>query len=87
MARDWMSNDDDPEASPALVIPPPLLPPEPSPALPTRLPVGRPKGSTTSNRKQVALRIPKRVIDYYKADGPGWQTRMIDVLEREATGD
>ena len=47
-------------------------------------PRGRPKGSATSDRQQVALRIPKPVLDHFKAGGPGWQTRMIEVLEREA---
>lgn len=83
MTSDWMDNDDD--AGEALIVSAaPLLgspvPAQPKPAL------GRPKGSTSSNRKQIALRIPKRVIDYYKAGGPGWQTRMIEVLEREAAG-
>jgi uncharacterized protein (DUF4415 family) len=32
----------------------------------------------------VTLRLPVSVIDYFRADGPGWQTRAIAVLEREA---
>jgi uncharacterized protein (DUF4415 family) len=47
---------------------------------------GRPLGSKTSDRKQVTLRLPKSVIDYFKSGGPGWQTRAVAVLEREATG-
>lgn len=46
--------------------------------------VGRPKGSVTSDRSQVTLRLPRAVIDHFKADGPGWQTRAVAVLEREA---
>lgn len=45
--------------------------------------VGRPTGSTTSKRQSVSLRLPRVVIDHFKADGPGWQTRVIAVLERE----
>lgn len=45
---------------------------------------GRPKGSTTSNRRQLTLRIPEPVLAHFKAGGPGWQTRMVEALEREA---
>ena len=41
---------------------------------------GRPR---TSNRLHVTLRMPRPVIDHFKAEGPGWQTRAIAVLERE----
>jgi uncharacterized protein (DUF4415 family) len=45
---------------------------------------GRPPGSRTSDRKQVTLRLPRSVIEHFKAQGPGWQTRAVAVLEREA---
>lgn len=45
--------------------------------------LGRPLGSVTSDRKQVTLRLPRAVIEHFKAGGPGWQTRAIAVLERE----
>ena len=45
---------------------------------------GRPRGSLRSNRKLVSLRLPQTVIDHFKAGGPGWQTRAVEVLEREA---
>lgn len=32
-------------------------------------------------KEQVTLRLPADVITYFKADGPGWQTRVSDVLE------
>ena len=41
---------------------------------------GRPR---SSDREQVTLRLPSSVIEYFKAAGPGWQTRAIEVLERE----
>lgn len=33
-------------------------------------------------KQQVTLRLPREVIAYFKADGPGWQTRVSEVLER-----
>lgn len=33
-------------------------------------------------KQQVTLRLPRRVIDHFKAGGPGWQTRIGDVLDR-----
>ncbi|MEO7027129.1 MAG: BrnA antitoxin family protein [Caulobacteraceae bacterium] len=60
-----------------------VLPPEVAAAL--RRP-GRPIGSRSSDRKQVTLRLPRSVIEHFKAGGPGWQTRAVAVLEREATG-
>ncbi len=46
---------------------------------------GRPLGTTTSDRQQVTLRLPRAVIEHFKADGPGWQTRAVEALVR-ATG-
>lgn len=45
---------------------------------------GRPLGSVTSDRQAVSLRLPRAVIEHFKAGGPGWQTRAVAVLEREA---
>ena len=43
-----------------------------------RPPVGdRPK-------QQVTLRLPAEVLAFFKAGGPGWQTRLADVLSRHA---
>jgi uncharacterized protein (DUF4415 family) len=33
-------------------------------------------------KQQVTLRLPADVIGYFKAGGPGWQTRVSEVLER-----
>ena len=33
-------------------------------------------------KQQVTLRLPRPVIDHFKAGGAGWQTRIGDVLER-----
>lgn len=39
--------------------------------------MGRPRGS---NKTQVALRLDNDVIERFKADGPGWQSRMNAAL-------
>lgn len=46
---------------------------------------GRPKGTTTSNKSQVTLRLDNDVIDRFKAAGPGWQSRINEAL-RKAVG-
>jgi uncharacterized protein (DUF4415 family) len=33
-------------------------------------------------KRIVTLRVAPSVLDAYRATGPGWQTRMADVLER-----
>ena len=83
MSYDWMANDEEDAPWPASV-PPEVLEAAPLPEPAARAVVGRPKGSTTSDRQQVALRIPREVLDHFRAGGPGWQTRMIAVLRREA---
>jgi uncharacterized protein (DUF4415 family) len=35
-------------------------------------------------KQQVTLRLPRAVLDHFKAGGAGWQTRISEVLEREA---
>ena len=42
---------------------------------------GRPKGST---KQQVSLRLDTAVIDRFRADGPGWQSRMNEALRKAA---
>jgi uncharacterized protein (DUF4415 family) len=42
---------------------------------------GRPPGS---NKEQMNLRIDRDVIDAYKAQGDGWQTRMNEALRAYA---
>lgn len=43
---------------------------------------GRPLGSGT--KTQITLRIDTVVVDKYKATGPGWQTRINEVLRANA---
>lgn len=33
-------------------------------------------------RRLLSLRLPPEVIASWKASGPGWQTRMADILEK-----
>jgi uncharacterized protein (DUF4415 family) len=35
-------------------------------------------------KQQVTLRLPRQVIEHFKAGGAGWQTRISEVLERHA---
>jgi uncharacterized protein (DUF4415 family) len=42
-------------------------------------PRGRPKAA--SPRQAVSLRLSQRVIEDFRAGGPGWQTRINAVLE------
>ena len=35
-------------------------------------------------KQQVTLRLPRHVIDHFKAGGAGWQTRIGEVLKRHA---
>ena len=42
--------------------------------------LGRPK--LEKPRRLLSLRLPPDVIASWKASGPGWQTRMAEVLER-----
>lgn len=43
---------------------------------------GRPK--LERPRKLLSLRMQPEIIERWKATGPGWQTRMVKVLERAA---
>jgi uncharacterized protein (DUF4415 family) len=44
---------------------------------------GKPRGrhKAATPRRAVSLRLSQRVIDGFKADGPGWQTRINAALE------
>jgi uncharacterized protein (DUF4415 family) len=42
---------------------------------------GRPR--VDHPRKLISIRLPEDVIARWRASGPGWQTRMAEVLERE----
>lgn len=42
---------------------------------------GRPRGS---DKEKVTLRVDKATLDRFRAAGPGWQTRINEVLRRAA---
>lgn len=48
---------------------------------------GRPAMDAESRKTQIALRLDKDVLEWYRAQGAGWQTRMNAVLKayRDAT--
>ncbi len=48
-------------------------------------PIGRPKQAVT--KQKVMLRLDPDVIEAFKADGPGWQTRMNAALRAAAFKD
>jgi uncharacterized protein (DUF4415 family) len=50
--------------------------------IPMPKPRGRPKSE--SAKVSVTIRMDGDVVDYFKKSGPGWQTRMNDVLAKEA---
>ena len=39
---------------------------------------GRPPG--TSRKTQMTIRVSNDVLEFFRASGPGWQTRMDDAL-------
>jgi uncharacterized protein (DUF4415 family) len=39
---------------------------------------GRPAGTAT--KEQVAIRFDREILETFRKDGPGWQTRMNDAL-------
>jgi uncharacterized protein (DUF4415 family) len=42
---------------------------------------GRPPGST---KRLVSLRLDQAIIDRFRADGPGWQSRINEALRKAA---
>lgn len=50
--------------------------------IPVPKPLGRPKAAKV--KQSVTIRMDEDIVAYFKAGGPGWQTRMHDVLAREA---
>jgi uncharacterized protein (DUF4415 family) len=43
---------------------------------------GRPVAANP--RRQITIRLPESVLEHWKATGPGWQTRMADLLSKRA---
>ena len=45
---------------------------------------GRPK--LANPKKAISLRVDADVLEYFKADGKGWQTRMNEALRKAVLG-
>jgi uncharacterized protein (DUF4415 family) len=41
-----------------------------------------PKAKVTHAKPIITIRVAPEVLEFFKADGPGWQTRMNDFLLR-----
>jgi uncharacterized protein (DUF4415 family) len=53
-------------------------------AMVTKRPRGRPKLQET--KVPVTLRLDRAIVEAFKAEGSGWQTRMNEALKRAAAG-
>jgi len=42
-------------------------------------PVGRPRAAVT--KQPVSIRLSSEVVDYFRASGKGWQTRIDEILK------
>lgn len=47
-------------------------------------PRGRPKTGTA--RTAISIRLPPETLARWKATGAGWQTRMVEVLDKAVSG-
>ena len=54
---------------------------EADPPLGTRR--GRPPKSEAERKEMVSIRLSPDVVQWLRASGPGWQTRVEDLLRRE----
>jgi uncharacterized protein (DUF4415 family) len=43
-----------------------------------------PKPAVPNAKELVSLRLDREVLDYFQADGPGWQDRINDTLRKAA---
>jgi uncharacterized protein (DUF4415 family) len=62
-----------------------VLPPELLAILPKRKP-GQRGLQRAPVKKKISLRVDAEVLAFYKATGPGWQTRVNDALKKAAFG-
>ena len=58
-----------------------VLPSELLAVLPKRRP-GQRGSQKAPTKKQITLRLDQRVIDHYRAQGDGWQSRINDDLKK-----
>lgn len=62
-----------------------VLPPELLAILPKRKP-GQRGPQHAPVKKKISLRVDAEVLAYYRATGPGWQSRVNDALKKAAFG-
>ena len=62
-----------------------VLPPELLAILPKRKP-GQRGPQRAPVKKKISLRVDAEVLAHYKATGPGWQSRVNEVLKKAALG-
>ncbi|MGB5198087.1 MAG: BrnA antitoxin family protein [Candidatus Deferrimicrobium sp.] len=62
-----------------------VLPPELLAILPKRKP-GQRGPQRAPVKKKISLRVDAEVLAYYKATGPGWQSRVNEALKKAALG-
>lgn len=87
-SRDWLGADDAPELTEEIFDRAQIAIGEKviRPASGTLTKRGRPPIGDEP-KQQVTLRLPREVISYFKAGGPGWQSRISDALEKIAQKD
>jgi len=56
------------------------------PATSTLSRAGRPALPEGTRRQAISLRLSPRVLEHFRGGGPGWQTRISEVLERHVAG-
>jgi uncharacterized protein (DUF4415 family) len=62
-----------------------VLPPELLAILPNRKP-GQRGPQHAPVKKKISLRVDAEVLAFYKATGPGWQSRINEALKKAALG-
>lgn len=46
---------------------------------------GRPVANPETHKTKISIRLSPAVIEYFRTIGPGWQTRIDDILKRYVT--
>lgn len=84
--RNWIDPDDAPELTKEMAARAQIAPAGKAirPAAGTLTKRGRPPVGGEP-KQQVTLRLPRDVTGHFKSGGPGWQTRIGEVLTRHAT--
>ena len=49
-------------------------------------PRGRPRKAAEARKEKVTLRLSPEVLAHFRAQGPGWQSRIDETLKKAARG-